>query len=607
MAIQALYPLTQPSLNLDFANTKKLDPRITFVRASSARYYDGKTVTKAEENLLLRSQEFNDAAWVNVGTTDTANTQVAPDGSTTADTITADAGTALKGIQQNIGLTGTYTYSVFAKAGTHSVIQLLFGGAGAAASAYANFNIAAGSGAVGNTSGTSSIVDAGNGWYRCIFTGDFSSGTSVYVSFVDSTTAARAASTTSTGTIFLWGAQIEQRSSVTAYTPTTTQPITNYIPTLLTATDNVARFDHNSTTGESLGLLVEEQRTNLLERSDDFANAWWSKDNSSITSNTIVAPDGTLTGDKLVEDTASSTHSCRRSSISASATTAYTITVYVKTAERTQFQIQMYGNSGGHTADFNLTSVTATSAGTYGGWTNGSASIQAVGNGWFRLSNTATTNAGLTAFTGNIFLKNNAGVGSYTGDGYSGIYIWGAQLEAGAFPTSYIPTVASQVTRSSETASMTGGNFSSWYRADEGSLYAEGVGKYQPSSLTYPRVLSINDGTNNNSIEIINYGPFNSVGFAIKNNNTIQADLPGTGGTAQSGLLYKVVAAYKYNDIFTTSPGAVFSTDSSAVIPVVNKIDIGSVLNFSQSNGTIRKLAYYPKRLTNAQLQALTA
>ena len=89
MAIQSLYPSIAPSLNLDFANTKALDPRISFSRTSEARFYDGRTVAKAEENLLLRSQEFDNESWAKTDTTVTTNGANAPDGTATAEVLTA--------------------------------------------------------------------------------------------------------------------------------------------------------------------------------------------------------------------------------------------------------------------------------------------------------------------------------------------------------------------------------------------------------------------------------------------------------------------------------------------------------------------------------------
>ena len=114
MSVKDNFPTTRPSLLLDFANTKVLDPRITYSRASEARYYDGKTVAKAEENLLLYSQEFDNAAWTKTNGTVTANSDTAPDGTVTADTFTATAANATL-VQSITAIAAQYTYSVYLK------------------------------------------------------------------------------------------------------------------------------------------------------------------------------------------------------------------------------------------------------------------------------------------------------------------------------------------------------------------------------------------------------------------------------------------------------------------------------------------------------------
>ena len=159
-----------PSLLLDFANTEALDPRITFTRASTAAFYDGRTTAKAEENLFIYSDDFTSAVgrWASSGTTVTVNSTVAPDGTTTGDTLTATAGTSTKFTEQaRATFSGTVVMSLFVKAGTHNFVQIINTGD---AQAFANFDVTAGAGVVGTkgTKITSSIVDAGNGWYRCI-------------------------------------------------------------------------------------------------------------------------------------------------------------------------------------------------------------------------------------------------------------------------------------------------------------------------------------------------------------------------------------------------------------------------------------------------------
>jgi hypothetical protein len=597
MSIQSNFPAIKPTLLLDFANVKALDPRITFTRASTATYY-GTQTAKAEENLLLQSQDFT-TSWSNSNSSDTANTSVAPDGTTTADTVTAAAGTAITPVVFQGALSSTsglsYVFSVFAKAGTYSVLQLTNINFQASA-AHANFDLSAGT--VGTSANcTASIQDVGSGWYRCIIvfsaTATVTNG-AVYAALSASTSAARFATWNPVGTetILLWGAQLEQRSAATAYTATTTATVTNYIPQLLTAASGVARFDHNPITDESLGLLIEEQRTNLRTYSEDFTNAVWTKSAASIAADTVIAPDGTLTGDKLVEDTATSRHFVT-TTLTLTANTVYTLSVYMKAGERTT---ATFGNSstanwvGGASIVVNLAT---------GAITSGTGTIQSVGNGWYRVSITQTfgpanANGGMI-----IDLQTTAG---YTGDGYSGIFIWGAQLEAGAFPTSYIQTVASQVTRAADAASMTGTNFSSWYNQAEGSAYTEAASLATAYNGT---TVAFSDGTLNTRIIIRGMNTANQNPSIGINSGATQWSLT---FASQTTATTKWALGYRVNDIAFTRNAATSLTDTDALIPVVNQLRIGSDGDGSVIyNGTIRKIAYYPLRVTNAQLQALTS
>jgi hypothetical protein len=244
---------------------------------------------------------------------------------------------------------------------------------------------------------------------------------------------------------------------------------------LLTAAAGQARFDHNPNTGESLGLLVEEQRSNLLTYSEQFNDVSWIKNDSTITANIIVAPDGTLTGEKLVENTANAQHIARKNVSGLSSGATVTISVYAKAAERTS--VFLYINETTTSTNrveaiYNLLTGVVTNTGNFGTFTGASANITLVGNGWYRLSLTGVI-TNLTSAQFRIGTYDGSAF-AYTGDGYSGLYIWGAQLEAGAFATSYIPTVASTITRNADIAIMTGTNFSSWYNASEGTLYLEG-------------------------------------------------------------------------------------------------------------------------------------
>lgn len=596
MAIQSNFPAIRPSLLLDFANSKRLDPRITFTRASTARYYDGSTVAKAEENLFVRSQEFATVVggWGNSNVVVTSDSTAAPDGTTTADTVTADAGTGTRQISQGptVASGSTVVMSFFVKAGTHNYVQLLNSGD---AQAFANFDVTAGAGVVGTLGSktTSSIVDAGGGWYRCIAifnsTVAYSNTWRLYIAPSASATYGQAITAAGTETVILWGAQLEVRSAVTAYTATTTAPITNYVPQLLTAQNNVPRFDHNPTTGESLGLLIEEQRTNLALQSEAFGTTWGAT-RSFVTTNILVGPDGTLTADKVYENTTASNSHYVAQTISLTSGTSYTFSVYAKAGERTQVRLRVDGTAMFANAQFNLSSGVVSS---------GTGTITNVGNGWYRCSVTGTSD--LTGSnTVAIYLLDGSGATNYTGDGYSGLYVWGAQLEAGAFATSYIPTTAASATRQADAASMTGTNFSSWYDAAEGTMYGEAfdIGR---GSLANIDLYSISDGLNSNRIS----GSLGTdIHLIVRTNDVTQANLDA--GTPTVGAFNKIAGAYKVNDFAVSLNGGAVVTDTVGTIPVVNQFIIGALPSSARRGAYVRKLAYYPLRLTNAQLQAIT-
>lgn len=555
MAIQSNFPAIKPSLNLDFSNTKRLDSRITFTRASTATYYDGVTTAKAEENLLLQSQDYS-ATWTVTNLTPVTG-KTAPDATSTATEFTATAANAVL-TQGYTAIAGSYTFSVFLR----------------------------------RITGTGDIqIAADNGtWTTKVITGTWARYDVTQTVAAGSKTAGVRV-VTNTDVIEVWGAQLEQRSSVTSYTATTTQAITNYIPVLLTAANNVSRFDHNPTTGESLGLLIEEQRTNLFPYSADFADAAWGKTRASITSNTIVAPDGTLTGDKLVEDTTATNTHLVSDNVNLIANTSYTATVYVKAAERTRVRLQNSAVANWATlgeAYFDLSAGTIVS---------GTGSITPIGNGWYRCSITGTFGGANAGGGLNIFIVESGTTTSYTGNGYSGIYIWGAQLEAGAFPTSYIATTSAAVTRSADATIMTGTNFSSWYNQSEGAFYVELI----PSALAAANGIVVNDNTTSNRIRLATTSTSDQCTITVT--GTAQAVLDG--GTPVANTTMKLAMAYQVNNFALSLGGASVATDTAGVIPVVTQLQIGAETT-TIGNVRFKKAVYYPLRLTNAQLQALT-
>jgi hypothetical protein len=195
---------------------------------------------------------------------------------------------------------------------------------------------------------------------------------------------------------------------------------------------------------------------------------WATPFNTTLAANSIAAPDGALTADRLLETTATSLHACDGTAITFVTSTVYTYSVFVNSIGGRNFEIAFPATL--FTARFARFTLSGT--GSVQGVDSGvTASIQALANGWYRCSASSTCVLTAGSRMGN-FINNASYSRSYTGDITKGIYIWGAQLEAGSFPTSYIPTVAATVTRAADVASITGSNFSSWYRQDEGTVFA---------------------------------------------------------------------------------------------------------------------------------------
>jgi hypothetical protein len=361
-----------------------------------------------------------------------------------------------------------------------------------------------------------------------------------------------------------------------------------------TAASGAARFDHNPATGESLGLLVEEARTNSFLYSEQFDNAYWYQNAVSVTANSAVAPDGTLTADKIIPNTSNVPHEISKS---VGVTGSYSTTIYAKNAGYNGVALNAYTGAFNEQIRVNL------STGTINSITSGATgSLTAFANGWYKITLSTT----LPASSGIYITVTNNNVSSFAGDGTSGIFIWGAQLEAGSFPTSYIPTTTATVTRAADVASMTGTNFSSWYRQDEGTITA----KYA-NIKAGGRVVEINNNIDNSDYHFIVAGPTGNLFWSAYNT-------PSTaifqGSIDSSASVRNFAYAYRSGSYGATLNGITPVTGTGSNIPAVNRLWIGgpygssgSGPNVASPNGTIARLAFYPVRLPNAQLQALTA
>ena len=229
-----------------------------------------------------------------------------------------------------------------------------------------------------------------------------------------------------------------------------------------------------------------------------------------------------------------------------------------------------------------------------------SGTIKHVGNGWYRCSVTALKGSTNNVTKLDISVRDNSF--AEAGDGTSGIYVWGAQLEVGSYATSYIPTTTAAATRSADLASMTGSNFSSWYNQTEGTMvcayrFANAVG-----GSTYPSPWYISGNTYTERFGLSIRDVNKNVAYDITDRNVNQFYLE----KANTADYVNLAAAYKLNDCAFSVLGQTPQTDTTVTLPTVTQLDIGKRFSGSQLNGHIAKLSFYQKRLSNSELQALS-
>ena len=558
-----------PAMALDFLQPF-LDTRVTFTRGSNATLVDstGK-ITYAPANLLLHSELLTNAVWQKTG----AGTGTPP----------VVSGTAVPGHAS--GVTG-YAVTFNVGAGTTSgdtsrLFQDGIPGAGNLINRVAAVWMRVQTGTatiVFDIPGTpSSPVFAAltTTWQRFTVSGLASVGVSG-VSFL-----ARGDLTNQSFTVEISAPQIEQVTYQT--TPGTYNATTS-------AAYYGPRFDYDPVTLAPRGLLIEEQRTNLLTYSQQIDNAAWAKTIVTVTANSTTAPDGTTSADTITTNNAIP-DIAYAINFSTSSTGAFSI--YAK-ANTSRYLVLVRGTYiSGDYVIFDLQTGTITQSPTYAG---SSAVIVNAANGWYRctLISTQTTTVNAISISGASTGLTTASAGN--------MYVWGAQLEAGSFATSYIPTVASQVTRSADSVSMTGTNFSSWYNQSAGS-FVTSADTFAPESV-FPHIINASNGS---GVESIQTRYVAGSAYTVVDNSVQQASisLP----TPAANTPQTRAFAYAVNDFAASASGGTVQTATSGSLPTVNVLFIGARRDGLGEflNGHIRSIAYYNTRLANAQLQQLTA
>ncbi len=396
-------------------SSSRFVPReFTFTRGSNlaaTRVAANGLIEKGRENLLLQSNQF-DTTWTNSNSTETGG-QAGYDGTNDAWLLTKTG--SYGQLQQSLSaFSGVHTFSVYIKAGDSNWARVRVGSAPKNSSFFDLQNGVIG--ASGTTPIGSNIENIGGGWYRCSITTNISASI-VYVYPAEGDGLLSATS----GSIYIQDAQAEIGLFPTSYIES---GATTAKAGLLEAEP---RIDYTGSTGS---LLLEPSRTNSVEQSEYFNGSDWSRNNTSVIDNAIISPEGLLNGSKFIQNNGITGCNVRtQATLSVVSGDIYTFSVFAKKGEFDKIQLDLSDSIFGDTYVIaNLTNGTLTE-----GTDNTNQGIEDYGNGWYRIYVVGTAIA--TGTTARIFRLNDNG----EGDGSKGIYAYGAQMEQGSYPTSYIP------------------------------------------------------------------------------------------------------------------------------------------------------------------------
>jgi hypothetical protein len=342
------------------------------------------------------------------------------------------------------------------------------------------------------------------------------------------------------------------------------------------------------------GTLIEGARTNLLLRSQEFDNASWTKSNATVTANSVTAPDGTMTADVMVDVVSAGQPLIAQAQNITN--TAHSYTVFVKkpagsAADWVDLRIVDGGNA--RNCYVNLSDGTIGSVGT-----DSRASVESLGDGWWRITHHRDVIISTTALSCRIYPATGNGVTAWTGTGVDTLYLWGAQLEAGSFPSSPIPTTSSSATRAADVLTYTAGvsyPLSLWAEFERAVHTATGEVQIQVdnNSDAHRFLLGVDSSQR-------------AQGFAAASNVT-QANINVT-GTIALGAVTKVAGRCNTNSVQIARGGSLSTEDTVVTLPstpTIFRVGATSAATF-QSFGYIRRLAIFNSALSDANLETVT-
>lgn len=538
---------------------------LTFTRTGSTatRVNESGLIEKCRTNQLTHSEDFTGSrGWSVFGgtVTATANYGVSPTGTNTS-TRLVFAGADTIWLKSVSGLTGFGLFSLYIKGTAGQTLQITF-------------------------AGTDKLITLGTGWNRFATNGNIASGTQVFINTYGGATARD---------IQVWGGQVETGDIATDYIPTTSAAVT------VGPIANVPRLDY--TGGGCPKLLMEPTRTNLTTYSNQFDNTVWTKEGITITANATTSPDGYTNADKIVASAiAGDKVTYQISSVTVGA--IYTASAYFKASEYNYAFIRLGGIANNPYIIYDLINQNIVSTALLT-----SSSITSMGNGWYKITATGTTTANVLApnlmvIPSSGYILGGDNIPEFTGNGISGGFIWGCQLEAGAYATSYIPTFNASVTRNADIAIKN--SISSLIGQTEGSVLCNFITESDTSS-DVTTVFGLHSGTSiTNRIQL--YSINGTLGLLIVANNIVRLNEIIYDNAPKESV--KVAFKYSSNGVtvyvngtqrFTTSTSVVFTQtmDSIAICSRSGIDDFGKGQLVSQ-------LLHFKIALSNADLATLT-
>ena len=356
--------------------------------------------------------------------------------------------------------------------------------------------------------------------------------------------------------------------------------------------DNIPRIEYDAA-GVVKGLLVEEQGTNLVKNSSNFGSSQWIKGNLDIASSSAGGesdPAAETAAHKIVTNTANTEHRIYYNVVTSTASRS----VYAKAGTANYMCITAGTTASGY-AVFNLSSGQIESQSNIT-----DALIEDVGNGWYRCSIVGGIVSTYIVFNVGTTANNAVPQVTWTGAGEY-IYLWGAQAEStGSFASSYIPTSGNAATRAADIASIPTSAFG--YNSGAGTVVVE----FDSAKLTNSGIYSLYADSSNGITSLVY--PSNRVSYQVVDGGALQVN-DNFADYNVSGQTSKVATTYSNNDFAAVLDGGAVSSDTGGSVPAATNIVLGNYLGTGSSfqmSGHIKSIQYYPRRLSNAQLQELT-